>query len=92
MTDQPMPSPGAVDVTPVARGLFLTMLLDREVKGIQTYGTTLQAFNGRDAVRDALEEVVDAFQYLVQIQIEHEALTAENAMLRARVAELETQP
>jgi hypothetical protein len=92
MTDQPLPTPGAVNVTPVARGLFLTMLLDREVKGIQTYGRSLETFNGRNAVRDALEEVVDAFQYLVQIQLEREAMTAENAALRARVAELEARP
>lgn len=89
MTIQPPPVPGVVDVTPVARGLFLTMLLDREIKGIEQYGTTLQTHNGRDANRDALEELIDAFQYVVQLRLEREALTDENAALRARVAELE---
>lgn len=75
--EQPMPVPGTHDVTPSARESFLTMLAEREQKGIATYGRTLQAFNGRDAVQDALEEVIDAFQYLVQIRIERDALIRE---------------
>lgn len=90
MTIQPLPTPGAVNVTPIARGLFLTMLLDREIKGIEQYGRSLETFNGRNAIRDALEEVVDAFQYLTQIQLEHDALITERDVLRARVAELES--
>lgn len=92
MTDQPMPTPGRTDVAPIARGRFLRMLLEREAKGVQTYGTTLQAFNGRDAIQDALEEAIDLWQYLVQISIEHTELTAENARLRAENAELRGQP
>lgn len=82
--DQPMPTRGAVDVTPIARDLFLRMLLRREAKGIATYGTTLRSENGRDAVRDALEELIDAWQYLVQIGLERDALLG-----RVRAAEAE---
>lgn len=46
------------------------MLQERVSKGIQTYGTTLQTFNGRSAVLDAMEEAVDLFQYLCQIELE----------------------
>lgn len=92
MPEQPMPVPGGVNVTPVARGLFLQMLLDREIKGIETYGTTLQTHNGRDPVQDAMEEVIDCWQYLVQIHLEREALVAENARLRAEIAELRGAP
>lgn len=89
MSEQPMPVSGGVNVTPVARVAFLSMLLDRELKGIETYGTTLQTHNGRDAVRDLLEELVDAFQYAIQIQLERDVLISENARLRAEVARLE---
>lgn len=88
MSEQPMPTAGGIDVTPVARATFLRMLLDREVRGIETYGTTLQTFNGRDAVRDALEELIDAWQYLVQISLELDEIRAENVQLRAEIATL----
>lgn len=41
-------------------------LIDREEIGIQRYGTTLQAHNGRDAPRDAYEEALDLACYLRQ--------------------------
>lgn len=85
MSDQPMPVAGTEDVTPVARGLFLTMLLEREVKGIETYGRSLQTHNGRDALRDLMEELIDGWQYAVQASLEREALIAENARLRAEL-------
>lgn len=88
MTDQPMPTPGQQDVTPIARRMFVGILDAQEQKGIATYGTTLQTFNGRDALLDAMQEAVDLFQYVVQARIEMAALKEENARLRAEVAEL----
>jgi hypothetical protein len=82
VSEQPMPMGGGTPVTPIAREMFLRMLVEREAKGIETYGRSLTANNGRDAVQDALEEACDLFQYLVQIGIE-------NKTLRARLAELE---
>lgn len=38
----------------------------RKQKGLETYGTTLQAFNGRNSLIDALEEVLDSIAYLKQ--------------------------
>lgn len=35
--------------------------------GIEKYGTPLQAFNGRDALKDAYEEVLDLAVYLRQL-------------------------
>ena len=89
MTDQPMPTSGRTNVTPVARSLFLTLLEQREAKGIATYGTTLQTHNGRTPFLDLAEELADAWQYAVQARLEHDDLIAENAVLRARIAELE---
>lgn len=44
----------------------------RKVVGIATYGTPLQAFNGRDALVDAYQEVLDLACYLRQ-EIEERA-------------------
>lgn len=38
--------------------------------GIQRYGTPLQAFNGRDAIRDAYEEALDLATYFKQVSVE----------------------
>lgn len=38
----------------------------RVAVGIERYGTPLQAFNGRDADRDAYEETLDLIMYLAQ--------------------------
>jgi hypothetical protein len=39
---------------------------ERNKKGIETYGTPLQAFNNRDSLWDAYEEVLDLAVYLRQ--------------------------
>ena len=41
-------------------------LQDREAKGVETYGTRLRMFNGRDPLWDAYEEVLDLAAYLRQ--------------------------
>lgn len=88
MSDQPMPKPGGVPVTPIARAAFLAMLAEREERGIATYGMSLTTDNGRDAVQDAMEEACDLWQYLVQIHLERADLRAENTRLRAENARL----
>ena len=53
---------------------FLTRINDempaRLALGIQRYGTALQPFNGRDAMRDAWEEFLDLGVYLEQLHRE----------------------
>lgn len=68
--EQPQPKKGGQDVTPVVREMFLDLLAARERKGIETYGTTLQTHNGRDPLKDALDELIDAVQYVVQAIME----------------------
>ncbi len=46
----------------------------REV-GISRYGTALQPFNGRDALRDAYEEAIDLAMYLKQEIVERDLET-----------------
>lgn len=70
---QPKPRvrPGAGDVqTQVAEDA-----LKRREVGIQRYGTALQPFNERDALKDIYEELHDALAYVKQrmLEIEHVA-------------------
>ena len=43
-------------------------------KGMTKYGVVLKTFNGRDAGKDAFEELVDLSVYLEQLRMEHVAL------------------
>lgn len=45
--------------------------------GLARYNSTLQAFNGRDALRDILEELIDGSVYVLQAMTEREQLRAE---------------
>ena len=42
-------------------------------KGMSKYGVVLKTFNGRDAGKDAFEELVDLSVYLEQLRMEHVA-------------------
>ncbi len=46
--------------------LVLIDMKERNLQGIQRYGTALQAFNGRDALTDAYQEALDMVVYLRQ--------------------------
>ena len=48
----------------------------RKVQGKQKYGVPLRANNGRDALQDLYEELIDATQYIKQEMIERDT-TAE---------------
>ena len=82
MPDQPLPQPGKTDVTES----LIALLRERQQKGIETYGTSLFTFNGRDSTRDLVEELVDAAQYALQWQIERADLLAELDYCRPIVA------
>ena len=46
---------------------LVTEQIQRRIdKGMETYGTPLKPFNGRDALQDALEEAIDLVFYLTQ--------------------------
>lgn len=51
---------------PVIHNLVQKDLEDRLRVGIETYGQPLQPFNGRDALIDAYQEVLDLAVYLRQ--------------------------
>lgn len=68
--EQPMPTPSE---RPSVQGMVIDDLKTRLQVGIQRYGTPLQAFNGRDALRDAYEEALDLACYLRQAIAERDA-------------------
>jgi len=67
---------------------LVAMLHSRREFGRAKYGTELQPFNGRDAYLDALQELVDLFQYLHQAQMERAKLEADIAKLREEISGL----
>lgn len=66
------PSPVAND-GPCIQDLVIKDMEGRKVIGLAKYGTLLQPFNGRDALRDAYEEALDLAQYLRQAIEERDA-------------------
>lgn len=64
---QPNPTPNTSE--PIV-DLVIKDLQDRKKVGIERYGTPLQANNGRDALQDLYEELLDAAQYIKQVMEE----------------------
>lgn len=61
---------------PCIQDLVIADIERRKAIGLERYGTLLQPFNGRDALRDAYEEALDLCQYLRQV-LEERDRTAE---------------
>jgi hypothetical protein len=59
--DQPKPVPNE---HPPVWPLVMVDMASRDHLGRKRYGTPLQPFNGRDALRDAYEEALDLAVYL----------------------------
>jgi hypothetical protein len=69
--------------------MLIGMIEERDAFGRKKYGQSLHTFDGRSPHLDALQELVDLFQYLHKAEMQHAQLLAENAGLRAKVAMLE---
>lgn len=52
------------------------LMIERRNIGIDRYKTVLQPFNGRDCVRDLLEEQLDSLAYSEQVSLEYPKLEA----------------
>ncbi|PPS89536.1 hypothetical protein [Streptomyces sp. MH60] len=70
--DQPLPAEGQENV----QDKLIDLIKERRDLGVQRYGRPLQTFNGRNAVRDALEEALDLSTYLMQVEMEKKATQA----------------
>lgn len=67
--DQPLPVRN--DATDV-QTLVIRDIQHRRQVGIERYGTALQPHNGRDALRDLYEELIDAAMYVRQVMAERD--------------------
>lgn len=67
--DQPLPiKNGARDI----QSMVIADIEARRQVGIARYGTALQPNNGRDALRDLYEELIDAAMYTKQLMVERD--------------------
>ena len=67
--DQPPPVPN--EGVPVW-DLVMVDMVERDHVGRQRYGTPLQTFNGRDALVDLYQELLDAVVYIRQVIAERD--------------------
>ncbi len=67
-TPQPPPIAGKIDVAPVV----IADIEARIAAGKEKYGTLLQTHNGRSALRDLYQELIDACMYIRQRLLEEE--------------------
>lgn len=74
---QPMPT--ITDGQDIQSMVIADITARREV-GIQRYGTALQANNGRDAMRDLYDELLDACCYAKQALVERDQMRNEDPL------------
>lgn len=84
--DQPLPTPNQhADI----QSQVIADIKERRQVGISRYGTALQPFNGRDALRDLYEELLDGAMYVRQAMVERDAaVQAALAQPRQRLGDL----
>lgn len=68
-TPEPPPKPSE---SPPMWELVIKDMQDRDNFGASKYGTRLQAFNGRDPLKDLMQELLDGIVYLRQIMYERD--------------------
>jgi hypothetical protein len=86
MTIQDQPPPTHSD-RPAIWDLVIADMRERDKVGRARYGTPLQAHNGRDALVDLSEELLDGMAYCKQLQEELKCLGSDMRSLRVLLAE-----
>ena len=69
MNEQPKPNGSGNPIL----GMVLADLTNRALQGKLKYGEPLLANNGRDALQDLYEELLDAAMYIKQAMVERDA-------------------
>ena len=80
---QPSPVLGKIEVTP----LVIADLQKRSDSGLQSYGVRLMTHNGRDALQDLYEELLDGACYAKQRLVEDAPAMAVAYEACAKIAE-----
>lgn len=62
---------------PALWDLIISDMKGRDELGLKNYGTRLQPFNGRSAIKDVYEELLDGMVYLKQLQIELHTISSQ---------------
>ena len=70
----PQPTPSG-DGQPVVDAVIADINARRD-KGLQKYGTLLRTYNGRDALMDLYQELLDAVMYLRQFRLERDGTSS----------------
>lgn len=81
-----MPQPAPVGKGKAILPLVLADLKARAVMGKKKYGTLLRAHNGRDALMDLAQELLDGMMYLYQYREEMKCLGNDLRRLSALLA------
>lgn len=66
------PVPVHQEGSPSMHDLLIAEVEKRKALGLSRYGTILQAGNGRDALQDLLDEMIDGCVYLMQLLAERD--------------------
>lgn len=72
MSNKPEPAPVPNSSVPIWE-LVIADMKERNEIGTKKYGTPLQAFNGRDALVDLTQELMDALVYCKQMMVERDS-------------------
>jgi chromosome segregation ATPase len=84
------PDPIPTDERPVWE-MVIDDMKARDHLGRERYGTPLQVSNGRDALRDAYEEVLDLAVYLRQERVRRQMLLDELAAAKDEILSLKAE-
>ena len=87
-TNQPLPK---ANEHPSVHDLMVADIRARAEFGLQKYGQPLRAFNGRDTLRDAYEEILDLGVYLRTLTYEKDAVEKAVAAERQRCIDVLTK-
>ena len=92
-TPEPPPTPGTGDVWQsvidrLPPGKLRDACVDRRAFGLKKYGTVLQANNGRDWRKDALQEALDLIAYSAQGNMEEDPDATAILIRAAELAEM----
>jgi len=90
MSDNKQPDP-VPNGHPALWDLIISDMKGRDELGLKNYGTRLQPFNGRSAIKDVYEELLDGMVYLKQLQFELHSISTQIKEVAEMMAQSEAK-